>query len=187
MKMLHFTAHDINAMLSECMHHNDSPEQISLNFADGIYIHADDIPCGVVCFALGFDPTEDGASSRQNKLSISGTFPLDYHQLWNAKSKNGVVSLAFDEIDNTWAIAPQTSGTLDPFQQFIVRHYPDGESLIQSTADIKTCGDGLLTYLLLECSVSEGAESVDEFRGRLEKSADQIQQLLGEIQRMNSL
>lgn len=66
-----------------------------------------------------------------------------------------------DSADKTVKVLMLASGPLikptatafDPMQQFVLEHYPD--NVVQCPADVPECGDGLLKFLLTECSGPE--------------------------------
>lgn len=67
-----------------------------------------------------------------------------------------------------------------PLQRFVARHYEGGEfSHIDNTLQLVDCGDTLFTFAVYEAG---DAGDLDDLKRMLERGADQLYSLAGEIE-----
>jgi len=155
---------------------------IHVDIEDGIYISGQDMDEPI--FALGMSNEDPGYKKRVSKYpaGVTQDITLDLFMGWLDNADGSCLSLEFDSDSQVWEQA-ENSDSLDPFQRFIVEHYDDGEALVQGPDDIADCGNGLLRYLLIECSISEDATRLSDVYSRIERSVQHLQAVLGQLDR----
>lgn len=67
---------------------------------------------------------------------------------------------------------------LDVFQRFVADHYNSGDqSYLESPDEIDSMGDGLLKFLIMELSIKEDCNSIEEMTRRLDSAIRQLLEL----------
>lgn len=117
----------------------------------------------------------------------------DFIRVYSGDSSGGFlpfiqIGMRSDDGDEVWVtgredvfpflVGVKDSDNLDDIQTFVAENYEDGEfSQAQSMSEVKSAGDTLFTYLMIELSRKEDCDSTETAVSRINRSIEQLQSL----------